>query len=416
VTDQPPAATGQERFCHNCGAPNPDEYNFCFRCGTRVNFLRPIPVPDTFLTGPYPVRYNVQYPEKLSRLLIFVKWLFVIPHFLIVNALSTVSGVVGFIAWFAILFTRRYPKGLFELVVGFNRWGANVAAYAGLLRDEYPPFSTDPGRYPVGYEVEYPEGLSRWLIFVKLLLVIPHYIVLYTLAVIAVFIWIIGWFAILFTGRFPRGLFNFIVGLIRWNYRVSAYASLMRDEFPPYSFSAEAKPGSGRTIALSAVGGLIIVPVVIGSIVAVSTIEPETREVAVRYADARAGYQTIPVEVDGNYVTLLSVEDPADVRRPVQPRAGHRFVRFEIEVWNYNSLFTSVSRENLELKDTQGRHSTPETVGDFSPTGGIVVSGDTVVVQVVFEVRDSADPATLTYAPGFAAYFPIGERVRFEFR
>ncbi len=93
----------------------------------------------------YPLRYDVEYPEELSRWLIFVKWLLVIPHVVILYALSIAAGVIGFIAFFAILFTKRYPRGLFDFVVNVNRWGANVMAYEMLFRDEYPPFSWEPG-------------------------------------------------------------------------------------------------------------------------------------------------------------------------------------------------------------------------------------------------------------------------------
>jgi hypothetical protein len=184
----------------------------------------------------YPVTFDVDYPERLSRWLIFVKLLLAIPHFIILWALGIAAGVMGFIAFFAILFTKRYPRGLFDFVVNFNRWSANVDAYTGLLRDEYPPFSWEPGQYAVTYEVDYPEKLNRWLPLVKWwLLAIPHYIVLFALGIAAFVVYIIAWFAILFTKRFPRGLFDFIVGYRRWEYRVNAYAGLLRDEYPPFS-------------------------------------------------------------------------------------------------------------------------------------------------------------------------------------
>jgi hypothetical protein len=184
----------------------------------------------------YPVRYDVEYPEELSRWLIFVKLLLAIPHFIILWALGIAAGVMGFIAFFAILFTKRYPRGLFDFVVNVNRWSANVDAYTGLLRDEYPPFSWEPGQYAVTYEVDYPEKLNRWLPLVKWwLLAIPHYIVLFALGIAALVVYIIAWFAILFTKRFPRGLFDFIVGYRRWEYRVNAYTGLLRDEYPPFS-------------------------------------------------------------------------------------------------------------------------------------------------------------------------------------
>jgi hypothetical protein len=185
----------------------------------------------------YPVRYDVEYPEELSRWLIFVKWLLAIPHFMILWALSIAAGVMGFIAFFAILFTKRYPRGLFDFVVNVNRWSANVDAYTSFLRDEYPPFSWERGQYAVTYEVDYPEELNRWLPLIKWwLLAIPHYIVLFFLGIAAFVVWVIAFFAILFTKGFPRGLFDFIVGVTRWEYRVNAYAGLLRDEYPPFSF------------------------------------------------------------------------------------------------------------------------------------------------------------------------------------
>jgi hypothetical protein len=184
----------------------------------------------------YPLRFDVEYPEELSRWLIFVKWLLAIPHFIILWALTYAAEVVTFIAFFAILFTKRYPRGLFDFVVNVNRWSANVDAYTGLLRDEYPPFSWEPGQYAVTYEVDYPEKLNRWLPLVKWwLLAIPHYIVLFALGIAAFVVYIIAWFAILFTKRFPRGLFDFTVGVTRWQYRVNAYTGLLRDEYPPFS-------------------------------------------------------------------------------------------------------------------------------------------------------------------------------------
>ena len=183
----------------------------------------------------YPLRYDVEYPEELSRWLIFVKWLLAIPHFVILYLLLVATNMVTFIAFFAILFTKRYPRGLFDFVVNVNRWGANVMAYQMLFRDEYPPFSWEPGEYAVTYEVDYPEELSRWLPLIKWLLVIPHLIVLLFLFIAVYFVYMIAFFAILFTKRFPRGLFDFVVGVHRWTNRVNAYANLLRDEYPPFS-------------------------------------------------------------------------------------------------------------------------------------------------------------------------------------
>jgi hypothetical protein len=195
------------------------------------------PPPVATAGAGYPVEFDVEYPERLSRWKIFLKWLFAIPHFIIVALLVNVAGILQFIAFFAILFTKKWPRGLFDFTVQIYRWSANVSAYAiFLLRDEYPPFSGDSGEYPVTLEVAYDENLSRWQIFVKWLLAIPHYIVLLFLLVGVSVTVFIAFFAILFTGRYPRGLFDFAVGTMRYMTRVQAYAHwLMTDRYPPFS-------------------------------------------------------------------------------------------------------------------------------------------------------------------------------------
>jgi hypothetical protein len=186
----------------------------------------------------YPIRYGVEYPERLSRWKIFVKWLLAIPQLIVVYLLGIILGVMAFIAFFAILFTKKWPRGMFDFAVQIQRWTLNVMNYVFLHRDEYPPFSGESGQYPVTYEVEYDENLSRWMIFVKWLLAIPHFVVLYFLVLAAFVVGVIAWFAILFTGRYPRGLFDFNVGVMRWYQRVYAYAiHLFTDRYPPFSLN-----------------------------------------------------------------------------------------------------------------------------------------------------------------------------------
>lgn len=183
----------------------------------------------------YPVNVDVQYPERLNRFLPLVKWLLIIPHAIIVYFLQLAYNVVSFIAFFAVLFTEKYPKGLFDFAVGVRRWSLNVNAYAWLMRDDYPPFSWEPGEYAATLDVQYPERLNRWMPLVKWLLAIPHLIVLAFVAIAAILAVIIAFFAILFTASYPRGLFDFILGFLRWMERVQAYMLFMRDEYPPFS-------------------------------------------------------------------------------------------------------------------------------------------------------------------------------------
>ena len=201
------------------------------------------------------LQYDVEYPESLSRLLIFFKlWLLAIPHYIVLAILGLAAGVVTIIAWFAILFTAKYPEGMWNFVLGVLRWGARVQAYVMLQRDEYPPFSFE-GDYPVHLDLEYPTHLNRWLVLIKWLLIIPHYIVLYVLQIVAEVITVIAWFAILITGRYPRGMFDFIVGYQRWNARVSAYMFLLTDDYPPFSFEQGSTytpgPSTGPSSAVS---------------------------------------------------------------------------------------------------------------------------------------------------------------------
>ena len=193
--------------------------------------------PVATAAADYPVRFDVEYPERLSRWKIFVKWLLAIPHFIIVALLQTVGGVLVLIAFFSILFTKKWPRGLFDFTLQIERWTMNTVAYAlTLQRDEYPPFSGEPGEYPVRLEVDYDDNLSRWMIFVKWLLILPHLIVLVFLAIAAYVVVFIAFFVILFTGRFPRGMFDFVTGVLRWSIRVNAYAHwLMTDRYPPFS-------------------------------------------------------------------------------------------------------------------------------------------------------------------------------------
>jgi hypothetical protein len=179
------------------------------------------------------LRYDVAYPERLSRILIFIKWILVIPHLVVLYFLNLGLAIVSLIAWFGILITGNYPRGLFDFSLMVLRWQARVNVYIYLQRDDYPPFGDQP--YPVLYELDYPPRLSRLLIFVKWLLVIPHLIVLWALGIGMAVAIVVAWFMILITGQFPRGLFDFVTGVTRWTQRVYVYLYLLTDAYPPFS-------------------------------------------------------------------------------------------------------------------------------------------------------------------------------------
>jgi hypothetical protein len=203
----------------------------------------------------------------VSRWLWLVKWLLVIPHVFVLLFLWIAVTLLTVVAGFAILFTGRYPRRIFDFNVGVMRWTWRVSFYglSAFGTDKYPPFSLRPDpSYPADYDVEYPEHLSRGLVLVKWwLLAIPHYVIV---AVFAGGFGFPGWngawriadggglvavLAIIaivvnaFRGTYPQSIFDFVMGMNRWCFRVLAYAALMRDEYPPFRFdSGGTDPGS----------------------------------------------------------------------------------------------------------------------------------------------------------------------------
>ena len=182
--------------------------------------------------------------EPLSRWLWLVKWLLAIPHFVVLLFLLVAFVVLTIVAFFAILFTERYPAALFEVNAGILRWGWRVGyyAYSALGTDRYPPFTLRQSEYPATFAVAYPARLSRGLVLVKWwLLAIPQYIIVGIFATngagrvgLVTILVLFAAIALLFAGRYPQGLYDLIVGLNRWIYRVIAYVALMRDEYPPF--------------------------------------------------------------------------------------------------------------------------------------------------------------------------------------
>jgi hypothetical protein len=209
--------------------------------------------PPYYPARRYPLTFTVDYPDRpLNRLSTGLRFLWILPIMVILWLLESGTipghssewqaplagvGLLSLPVLLMILFRRKYPRWWFDWNREFSRFGARVASYGALLRDEYP--STDEEQ-AVHLDFAYPDAttLSRGLPIVKWLLAIPHYIVLWFLWIAACVCIIIAWFAILFTGRYPRGLFDFVVGVMRWTLRVTAYSILLiTDEYPPFSLS-----------------------------------------------------------------------------------------------------------------------------------------------------------------------------------
>ncbi|MFC7848037.1 DUF4389 domain-containing protein [Arthrobacter sp. NPDC057388] len=224
----------------------------------------PSAVVDRLENPRYPARLTGHVDPALSRWMWLVKWFLAIPHLIVLFFLWFALVVTTIVAWFAILFTARYPHSLFNFNVGVLRWSWRVSFYAftAIGTDRYPPFTLARTDYPADFEVDYPERLSRGLVVVKSwLLAIPHLLIVGVLAgssrtwvassdddlggsggyytagsadsLLALLAFIAG-VILLFTGRYLRSLFDLLIGLNRWVYRVAAYVALMRDEYPPF--------------------------------------------------------------------------------------------------------------------------------------------------------------------------------------
>jgi hypothetical protein len=206
---------------------------------------------------PYPVKLEIDYPqEPLNRATTFFRILCAVPILVLITILGVtgegyvssdasqemsssglgISGGLFAATALMILFRQRYPRWWFDFMLEFNRFSMRVWAYLMLLTDRYP---STVEQQSVHLDIPYPDvkqDLNRWLPLVKWLLALPHYVVLVFLVIGAVIATILAWFAILFTGRYPRGLFEFVVGVNRWAMRVTAYALLLTtDEYPPFS-------------------------------------------------------------------------------------------------------------------------------------------------------------------------------------
>ena len=197
----------------------------------------------------YPVNFEVDYPEVPSRglallgALLFLKALLLIPHYILLFLLGIAVSLVVYIGYWIVLITGQFPWGLYDFVAGVQRWQSRVDSWLYGFADNYPPFSWGLEYYPARFEAEYPEAPSRVLallgalFFVKVLLALPHLLILSVLGIVMLVAVYIGYWAVLLTGRYPQGLLAFVTGIQRWEYRVSAWVAGLVDRYPPFSLN-----------------------------------------------------------------------------------------------------------------------------------------------------------------------------------
>lgn len=358
---------------------------------------------------PYPVRLSVEYPEEVSRLSTFFRLILAIPVLFFLALLSgssayvtrftgarnatigATSGVLV-VTWVTILIRGEIPRWLFDFHVAASRFMYRAYSYIGLLTDQYPPFD---GEADLAFDIDYPVHISRRrLIFWKIITVLPHIVVLFFLSLASVFVIFIAWWAILFTGTFPRGLHKFVVGVLRWGARVAAYGQSLTDVFPPYSLDEDAGPGG--SLALSAVLGVALVAVIgvgaAAAAVAINRVSHETKSVQVSYSAARSG--SLPaaersLTLDQVTANVEAGSDPftSDLVKPV---AGHRLVSFTLGYTN-DRVFRPVGHHDVELnslrvRTDQGTYDAVLLTADGALAPINVAHGRRVSLQALFEI------------------------------
>jgi len=193
---------------------------------------------------PYPAQVDFQGDRHITRWRPLVQWLLAIPHLAIASALRTLREILTIISLFTVLFTEQIPQPLFDEIAMSYRYEWRALSYALFMHEDWPPFDFQPVAADDGVEphttlsIAYPEHLNRWKPLYKWFLAIPHYVVIVVLGIGFVVAFVIGFFAVLFTGEYPEGIRGYLVGTYRYALRVEAYVGLLTDTYPPFSLEA----------------------------------------------------------------------------------------------------------------------------------------------------------------------------------
>ncbi len=198
---------------------------------------------DATAAAGYPVQLTVPESNEVAKWRPLVHWLMAIPHLIILGLLQNVNAIIVMISWFIIVVTGKLPEGMANIMIMYQRYAARTIGFFVWLTEDYPPFSfdtvaDDPGNHSIQLSVQAElDGRNRLTVFFRLILLIPLLVVGYVFYLIVVFLTFVAWFAVLFTGHYPEGMRNFVIGKFLYLMRLGAYAFLLTDQYPPFSTS-----------------------------------------------------------------------------------------------------------------------------------------------------------------------------------
>lgn len=379
--------------------------------GSYVPPLPPPPPPVASEPDRYPMRFDIEYPERLSRLSTFFRGFLIIPVWFFLYLLQTLMYAGMPAGWVTVFVKKRYPRWLFAANTGAMGFEARAWAYAALLTDRYPSFDVDTSPVTLEYD-DPPQGeLSRWrVLFWKGILLIPHFIVLSFLMVGVVVVVFLSWWAILFTGRYPRGMFGFVTGVTRWYFRVQGYFASFNDRFPPYALSAEAGPAANSTTIVNGAIGALAAGGIAALIAIGVAIAGDPRVEPVDYSQLARGVPQGGVTVGGfdgdTNVWLSRVTDPGDQLIPLlTPGRNERVVVFAWTIENESSSDVSIRAGDVRLRAESGGETKgygPALVVVGGTAAPATVAGlDESTVQAVFIIPKNAEPVELRFTADF---------------
>jgi Domain of unknown function (DUF4389) len=180
------------------------------------------------------VVFDVPYTEERNRGTTAVRIILALPHLFLYGLWNRVAQLAGIIQWIICVFTGKRNKAIWDFTVSAEAYGSRAGSYVGLLHDVWPGFLNDPGKVPSSYRIEYDESVNRLTTALRIIWAIPALIITLVIGIAAFFVWIASWFAILFTGKHPKGMFDFLLKFQRYSLQTNAYTMLLTDTYPAY--------------------------------------------------------------------------------------------------------------------------------------------------------------------------------------